>query len=348
MTSVAEATEGDRERPKGWRSVPSCLRHRTHSPQGGKHDLRQIRECVAESRIPRPVRPDADVLAPHGSLWGAAGVSPFASLDPVDRRAGVSPRPLSHSRTAVGVVSASAYRPDGSQTETRGRRPSTTEVPSGADPVVAPIWMVHAWFISGSLLPHEMRDGWQDALMGTGRGREPQRTATRRPSLSLVSSAATSRAGSGQAAGGAGGDVDVPQDPIHVVAVSLLAGIAEARSPLAAELVLCGAFGAVASGLPEASDEQERLEALVLMLGRVIGHAERLASGEALALLRVCSVLGPATSSNAARGAGERGPAGGRRCGRPSMGGQVRQPGDAAGVALRGRVRVPVLDRGAV
>ena len=137
--------------------------------------------------------------------------------------------------------------------------------------------------------------------MGRGRGREPHRTATRRASVSLVSSGPTSMAGLEQAAGGAGGDVHVLQGPIRVVAVSLLAGIAEARSPLAAELVLCGAFGAVAAGLPEASDEQERLEALVLMLGQVIGHAETLASVEALALLRVCSVLGPATSRNAAR-----------------------------------------------
>ena len=52
---------------------------------------------------------------------------------------------------------------------------------------------------------------------------------------------------------------------------------------------------------PSPSDEQERREALVLMLGQVIGHAETLASVEALALLRVCSVLGPATSRNAAR-----------------------------------------------
>ena len=153
-------------------------------------------------------------------------------------------------------------------------------------------------------------------------------------------------AGLEQAAGGAGGDVDVPQDPIRDVTVSLLAGIAEARSPLAAELVLCGAFGAVAAGLPDASDEQERLEALALMLGQVIGHAERLASVEALALLRVCSVLGPATSRNAARKSAGRLAAAGVPD-RP-WAGRVGSPADAAGVALRGRVRGPVLGRGAV
>ena len=37
------------------------------------------------------------------------------------------------------------------------------------------------------------------------------------------------------------------------------------------------------------------------MPGQVIGHAETLASVEALAVLRVCSVLGPGTSRDAAR-----------------------------------------------
>ena len=138
--------------------------------------------------------------------------------------------------------------------------------------------------------------------MAKGRRREPHRTATRmRPSVSLVSSAPTSTAGSEAAAAGATGDVDAPEDPIRVATASLLAGIAGARSPLAAELMLCKALGAVQTGLLDASDEQERLEALALMLGQVIGHAETLASVEALALLRVCSVLGPATSRSAAR-----------------------------------------------
>ena len=80
----------------------------------------------------------------------------------------------------------------------------------------------------------------------------------------------------------------------------MLAAIAEARSPLAAELVPCGAFGAVETGLPDDADEHERLEALALMLGQVIGYGEMIASVQALALLRVCSVLGPAKSHSEA------------------------------------------------
>lgn len=138
--------------------------------------------------------------------------------------------------------------------------------------------------------------------MGRGRGREPRRTATRkRPSVSLVRSDPSSAAGSEQGAGGLPDDVDALDELIGAATASLLGGIAEARSPLAAELVLCGAFGAVKAGLPDDADEQERLEALALMLGQVIGYAETLASVDALALLRVCSVLGPATSRSAAR-----------------------------------------------
>ena len=117
----------------------------------------------------------------------------------------------------------------------------------------------------------------------------------------LVSADPPSSEGSGQASGGPVGDVGAPDGLIGAATASLLAAIAEARSPLAAELVLCAAFGAVETGLPDDVDEQERLEALALMLGQVIGHGEAIASVEALALLRVCSVLGPATSRSAAR-----------------------------------------------
>jgi hypothetical protein len=75
---------------------------------------------------------------------------------------------------------------------------------------------------------------------------------------------------------------------------SLLAGIREARGPLAAERVLCEAFAAALAGLPDDADEQ----ALTLLLGQVIRYA--LATADALALLRVCSILGPATSRAAA------------------------------------------------
>lgn len=117
----------------------------------------------------------------------------------------------------------------------------------------------------------------------------------------LVSGDPPSSEGSGQASGGLAGDVGAPDGLIGAATASLLAAITEARSPLAAELVLCAAFGAVETGLPDDADEQERLEALALMLGQVIGHGETIASVEALALLRVCSVLGPATSRSAAR-----------------------------------------------
>lgn len=138
--------------------------------------------------------------------------------------------------------------------------------------------------------------------MGRGRDREPRRNATRRrSSVSLGSGDPPSTAAPEQAAGGPAGQVDAPEELIGAATTSLLAGIAAARSPLAAELVLCEAFGAVEEGLPGDADEQERLEALTLLLGQVIGHAETLASVEALALLRVCSVLGPATSRSAAQ-----------------------------------------------
>jgi len=117
----------------------------------------------------------------------------------------------------------------------------------------------------------------------------------------LVSSDPPSGEGSGRASSGLAGDVEAPDGLIGAATASFLAVIAEARSPLEAELVLCAAFGALETGSPDDADEQERHEALALMLGQVIGHSEMIASEEALALLRVCSVLGPPTSRSAAR-----------------------------------------------
>lgn len=117
----------------------------------------------------------------------------------------------------------------------------------------------------------------------------------------LVSNDPPSVGGSGHASSGLAEDVEAPDQLIGAASASLLAAIAEARSPLAAELVLGAAFGAVESGLPDDADEEERLEALTLMVGEVIGYGESIASIEALALLRVCSVLGPATTRSAAR-----------------------------------------------
>lgn len=132
-----------------------------------------------------------------------------------------------------------------------------------------------------------------------------RRIATRKPSsVSLLSRVSLTVEGPGPADGLAG-DVD-GSELLAAVTVSLLAGIAEARHPLAAELVLCAALGAVETGLPDDADEQDRLDALTFMLGQVIVHAEMLATVEALALLRVCSVLGPATSRAAAGAAADR------------------------------------------
>ena len=91
--------------------------------------------------------------------------------------------------------------------------------------------------------------------MGRRRSREPRRSATRkRPSMLLVSSDQPSAEGSEQVSGGLDGDVDAADGLIGAATASLLAAIAEARSALAAELVLCWAFGAVETGLPDDAD----------------------------------------------------------------------------------------------
>jgi hypothetical protein len=141
--------------------------------------------------------------------------------------------------------------------------------------------------------------------MGKARSREVRRTATRKPQArSLVSSGPPSAARSHPAAEGLGGDVDVAVR-LDAATIALLEAIAEARSPLAAELVLCRALGVIELGLRDDVDMRERLEAVALMLGEMIVHAEALATEDALALLRVCSVLGPAASRDVAcEGAG--------------------------------------------
>jgi hypothetical protein len=141
--------------------------------------------------------------------------------------------------------------------------------------------------------------------MGSRRSSVARRSATRKPpSVSLVGRDPLAVAGSGQTAVLAG-DVD-GSELLAAATVSLLAGIAEARNPLAAELVLCAAIGAVETGMPDDADEQGRLDALTFMLGQVIAHAETLATVEALAMLRVSSVLGPATTRDAAGPAADR------------------------------------------
>jgi hypothetical protein len=141
--------------------------------------------------------------------------------------------------------------------------------------------------------------------MGNRRSSVARRSATRKPqSVSQVSRLPRAVAGSGQTEVLAG-DVE-GLELLAAATVSLLAGIAEARNPLAAELVLCAAIGAVETGMPDDADEQDRLDALTFMLGQVIAHAETLATVDALALLRICSVLGPATSRDAAGPAADR------------------------------------------
>ncbi len=96
------------------------------------------------------------------------------------------------------------------------------------------------------------------------------------------------------------GTEDAIPPPIGPVASSLLAGIAAARDPLSAELVLCQVFRATQTAMPGEPDGQDLSEMLIQLLDEVIEHAEALASADALALLRVCSVLGPDSTRAAA------------------------------------------------
>lgn len=138
--------------------------------------------------------------------------------------------------------------------------------------------------------------------MARRKDRPRRPAATRRPPpVPVNDSDPTSAAGSRLAGQAATGNGERPPDLVREVTASLLSEIADARHALEAELVLCAAFEAVDSGSPADADEQRRLEALTIMLGEVIGDAERLASVESLALLRVCSVLGPQASRNAAQ-----------------------------------------------
>jgi hypothetical protein len=93
--------------------------------------------------------------------------------------------------------------------------------------------------------------------VGKSRNRVARRSATRKsPALSMVSRNPPSGEGPDPVAGGLARDANAPAAPAAAATASLLAGIAEARGPLAAELVLCGAFAAVEAGLPDESDER--------------------------------------------------------------------------------------------
>jgi hypothetical protein len=73
---------------------------------------------------------------------------------------------------------------------------------------------------------------------GESRNRVVRRGATGKPAaLSVVSRNLPPGEGSDPVEGALAGDVNAPAEPIAAVIASLLAGIREARSPLAAELV---------------------------------------------------------------------------------------------------------------
>ncbi|WP_347352911.1 plasmid pRiA4b ORF-3 family protein [Intrasporangium sp.] len=80
------------------------------------------------------------------------------------------------------------------------------------------------------------------------------------------------------------------------LATTLMADLAKARTPLAAEQIVSSAFGAMELDLPEDIGEAEAHETHAALMRMVIDWAISLASSEALALLRVASVIGPADS----------------------------------------------------
>jgi len=88
------------------------------------------------------------------------------------------------------------------------------------------------------------------------------------------------------------------------VATGLLGAVAEARHPLAAELALCPSLAALR--LSPDLDERDHTPALVTLLGDVTAYAEDLGSPDALALLRVISVLGPDVTRAQAQASAQR------------------------------------------
>jgi Plasmid pRiA4b ORF-3-like protein len=193
--------------------------------------------------------------------------------------------------------------------------------------------------VSVCWVPALDREGWQHAGMGRNKNRVVHRCATRKPPVVRVVDVAPPpleqvRVDEGDLMldfagmldfGGMLGVGGLDQLTAEVAA-SLVADVAQARSPLAAELVLCDALGEMESGLPVETDEHERREVVTQVLGQVIGHVETHATADALAALRVCSVLGPAGSRGlAAEAAGRLAAAGVQErpwaatVGRPSM-----------------------------
>jgi hypothetical protein len=102
-------------------------------------------------------------------------------------------------------------------------------------------------------------------------------------------------------------DHDGAVDPgalIAGVVRSVLTMVSRARTPLAAELVVCGLLGMTEQGAD--ADPSRRSDLRTDVLAQVIGAAEQDGSAAALALLRTCSVIGPEASRSAAAAAAQR------------------------------------------
>jgi hypothetical protein len=115
-----------------------------------------------------------------------------------------------------------------------------------------------------------------------------------------------------------------PPELTAAITDTLIEAVAGVRTPLDAELALCHAFGPVELGVE--GDEAERLQALIVLLSSVIRRAERVATADALALLRACAAIGPDLGRQTAALAASQVAAGGvpdrpwaNRIGRPTV-----------------------------
>jgi hypothetical protein len=87
---------------------------------------------------------------------------------------------------------------------------------------------------------------------------------------------------------------DALPELIAGVAASMMEGLADARHPLAAELVLASMLGILGGGLPPELDDGERTAAISELLSGLIQYCERLASPEGIGFLRLAARQGPA------------------------------------------------------
>jgi hypothetical protein len=79
--------------------------------------------------------------------------------------------------------------------------------------------------------------------------------------------------------------------------------VARARTPLAAEQVVCDLLGMIAMGARPGTGAAEPAATMDILLEQVIGSAQSHGTSGALALLRTCAVLGPRSSRGAAAAA---------------------------------------------